>query len=103
MAVSVMKNNPQLDCWLSRVEKIKSLLTIKGVCGTPESVGQVIERSIKSKFDRFYLDEINLIKLGTDGLDHNKLRLYNKFKGSLVVYFYLLLVKNLELRCTEVQ
>ena len=61
LAVSDMKNNPQLDCWLSRVEKIKSLLTIKGVCGTPERVGQIIDRSIKSKFDRFYLDEINSI------------------------------------------
>ena len=89
-----MKSNPQLDCWLSRVEKIKSLLTIKGACGTPERVGQIIDRCIKSKFDRFYLDEINLVKLGTDGQDHNKLRLYNKFKGSFKIEPYLVMLKN---------
>ena len=35
-----------------------------------------------SKFDRFYLDEINKTRMGSDGLDHNKLRLYKTLKGS---------------------
>ena len=89
-----MKSNPEIDCWLSRVEKIKSLFNIKRLCGTPERVGLVIDKAIKSKFDRFYLDEINMIKLGDDGQDHNKLRFYNKFKGSFRIEPYILKIKN---------
>ena len=39
-------------------------------------------KMIKSNFDRFYLDKINLIKRGSDGLDHNKLRFYKVLKGT---------------------
>ena len=41
-----------------------------------------MDKILKGKFDRFYLDEINEIKIGSDGLDHNKLRLYKTLKGS---------------------
>ena len=93
-AILEMKSNPEIDCWLSRVEKIKSLFNIKRLCGTPERVGLVIDKAIKSKFDRFYLDEINMIKLGDDGQDHNKLRFYNKFKGSFRIEPYILKIRN---------
>ena len=53
---SEMKNNPQIDCWLSRVEKIKVLFNIKRLSGNPDRAGAIIDRSIKSKFDRFFLD-----------------------------------------------
>ena len=81
-AVSDMKNSPHLDCWYNRVEKIKSLFKISRLYGNPEKVGYNIDRLIKSKFDRFFLDEINQENIGSDGLDHNKLRLYKTLKGS---------------------
>ena len=43
-----------MDCWLSRVEKIKTLFNIKRLCGTPDQAGFKIDKIIKSKFDRFY-------------------------------------------------
>ena len=52
------------------------------LCGKPDRAGLIINRNVKSKFDRFYLDEINEIKRGIDGQDHNKLRLYQTLKGS---------------------
>ena len=61
VTLSDMKDNPKIDCWLSRVEKIKTLLDIRRLCGTPDRAGLIIDKIIKSKFDRFYLDEINQI------------------------------------------
>ena len=77
IALSDMRNNPNMDCWLSRVEKIKTLLNLKRFYGKPDRIGVIIGKNIKSKFDRFYIEEINQIKCGSDGQDHNKLR----FKG----------------------
>ena len=74
-AISEMKNNPQLESWYSRVDKNKLLLKIPQLYGQSDKVGFIIEKRIKSNVDRFFLDEINLIKRGSDGLDHNKLRL----------------------------
>ena len=82
-AINEMNNNPELDCWVSRVNKIKTLLKIPKLYGKPDKVGFVIDKIIKGKFDRYFLDEINEIRIGFDGQDHNKLKLYNTFKGSL--------------------
>ena len=81
-AISEMRKNPQLESWYSRVEKIKSMLKISELYGQSDKVGFIIEKRIKSSFDRFFLDEINLIKKGSDGLDHNKLRFYKVLKGT---------------------
>ena len=81
-AINEMNNNPELDCWVSRVNKIKTLLKIPKLYGRPDKVGFVIDKIIKGKFDRYFLDEINEIRIGSDGQDHNKLRLYKTFKGS---------------------
>ena len=81
-AINDMKNNPELDCWFSRVNKIKKLLKIPTLYGKPEKVGYIIDKTIKGKFDRYFLDEINEIKMGADGIDHNKLWLYKTLKGS---------------------
>ena len=94
VALSDMKINPQIDCWLSRVEKIKTLLNIKRLSGSPERVGLMIDKIIKSKFDRFYLDEINQQKLDNDGQDHNKLRFYNKLKASFKIEPYIVQIRN---------
>ena len=74
--------------------KVKNILKIQRVYGQPEKVGRIFDKSIKSKFDRFFLDEINLIKIGSDGLDHNKLRLYKNLKGSFKQEPYLSDVQN---------
>ena len=89
-----MKNNPNIDSWYSRVKKMKTLLSIPELYGTPEKVGNVIDRNIKSKFDRFFLDQINQVKTGLDGNDHNKLRLYKTFKGTFRPEPYITEVKN---------
>ena len=81
-AVSDMKNFPAIDSWYNKVEKIKELLNITRIRCKPQKVGIFVDKIIQSKFDRFYLDEINQIKVGADGLDHNKLRLYKTLKGS---------------------
>ena len=57
-------------------------------------MGRHIDNAIKSKFDRFFLDQINEKKFGQDGLDHNKLRLYNTFKGSFKQEPYINNIKN---------
>ena len=57
--------------------------------GTPERAGNIIDKVIKSKFDIFFLNEINQVKLGNDGLDHNKLRLYKQLKGSFKLEPYI--------------
>ena len=81
-ALKDMKNNLQLDSGFSRVEKIKTLLKIPKLYGKPEKVGYVIDKIPRGKFERFFLYEINeRKKIGADGCDHNKLRLYKSRKG----------------------
>ena len=94
IALSDMRDNPQIDCWLSRVQKINNLFSIKKLAGTPNRAGLIIDKNIKSKFDRFFLDEVNQNKIGTDGLDHNKLRLYKKLKGSFKIEPYIEQIRN---------
>ena len=89
-----MKNNPQIDSWYTRVDKIKQLLNIRRLHCKPAKVGLILDKIIKSKFDRFYLDEINQIKLGSDGNDHNKLRLYKTLKGSFSQEPYITNISN---------
>ena len=93
-AVNDMKSAPQMDSWYSRIEKIKSYFQIKQLNGKPKKVGNLIEKTVNSKFDRYFLEEINKVNLGADGSDHNKLRLYKHFKGSFTPEPYLSLVKN---------
>jgi hypothetical protein len=93
-AVNEMKDNPQLDSWYTRVDKIKTMLKIPLLYGKPDKVGFVIDKIIKGKFDRFFLDEINIIKIGSDGLDHNKLRIYKTLKGSFKQEPYITNIKN---------
>ena len=93
-AISDMKNNLQIDSWYTRIEKIKSLFNIKKLYGLPHKAGVMIDKVIKGKFDRFFLDEINKTKIGADGLDHSKLRFYKNLKGSFRIEPYIEYVKN---------
>ena len=45
------------------------------------------------------MDEINQVKTGVDGLDHNKLRLYKTLKGSFRTEPYIENIRNRNQRC----
>ena len=64
----------------------------------PDKAGLVFDKIIKSKFDRFYLEEMNQTKIGNNGLDHNKLRLYKTLKGSFQTEPYVNNIKNINQR-----
>ena len=89
-----MKKNPLLDTWNRRVEKIKKLCNIRRLYGKPDKIGKTIDRILHSKFDRFFLDEINACKPGPDGLDHNKLRFYKTIKGTFSPEPYITKINN---------
>ena len=82
MAVREMAVIPYLDTWYSRVQCIKSLLGITGLNGCKETISIILTKRLGSSFDRFWLDQVNSPKLGSDGEDHNKLRFYRDLKGS---------------------
>ena len=82
------------DCWLTRVNKIEQLLKIPKISGPAKTRGKKLTNILKSKFERFWLDKINELKLGTDQIDHNKLRTYKTFKASFKREPYLDLVNN---------
>ena len=52
------------DCWLRRIQQIESLYKIKTFPSHPKTdlVKRNIQKSLKSLFDRFYLEQINEIK-----------------------------------------
>ena len=82
--VSEIKNKPtpDLTTWWGRLEQLKHTLGIKySPHAKIEIIGQNIKKQVKSKFDAFYLTEINKIKLGEDNKNHNKLRFYSSIKG----------------------
>ena len=94
MAVREMRARPEIDTWYSRVQAIKGLLNIKNVRGNKDSVSRFLDKKMKSCFDRFWLDEINLKKLDVDGNDHNKLRFYKTLKGTFSPEPYVVHVLN---------
>jgi hypothetical protein len=69
-------------CWLDRVGSIRR---VRGMPepgrATPGSIGSQAKVTLQSKFDLFYLEEINRVKPGADGANHNKLRFYASLKG----------------------
>jgi len=86
------------DCWLTRVEKMQKLLSIPDRQFFKNVKSKKCAESLKSRFDRFWLDSINLtIKSQsdtTDQADHNKLRTYRMFKASFTREPYIDLVRN---------
>ena len=85
-----MKQLPLIDTYYKRVSNIKSLLNIDNLIGSKERMGTHIDNKLKGSFDRFFLDEINQVKLGkNDSLDHNKLRFYNQLKGTFKIEPYI--------------
>ena len=89
-AVSEMEGLGQ-DTWLSRVQSIRKLLDIPlpPLYFTEDMVRSNVCKKLKSKFDVFYLREMNRVKIGNDGINHNKLRLYSTFKGTFKPEYYI--------------
>ena len=95
-AVAEMSSAGTPDCWLSRVHSIKQLLNIPAYPAywSEQRVSHNVNKIIKSKFDAFYLNEINKIKIGEDGFNHNKLRFYSTLKGCFKPEYYISNINN---------
>ena len=85
-----------IDCWVDRIGKVETLCKVKSFPSytKPDIVKNSLKKTFKSIFDRFYLDQINQVKLGEDMINHNKLRLYSTFKGSFTKEPYIDLVQS---------
>ena len=83
-----------LDTWHSRVQKIKTLLGVSDLHGCKDSVGKFLGKKLNGTFDRFWLDQINVAKLDSNEVDHNKLRFYKTLKGSFTQEPYVTNIKN---------
>ena len=55
IAITDMKNNSHIDCWLTRIEKVKTLNKLKRLLAKSDKAGAIIDKNIKSKFDKFFL------------------------------------------------
>ena len=87
--------DPTISTWFSQVEKIKTCLGLKySIFSKTDTIGQLIKRQIKSKFEQFWLHEVNKTKLGKDNKNHNKLRFYATLKGCFKKEPYIDLVPN---------
>ena len=82
------------DTWLTRVTQIERHLNLPRMNYFSKTSGKAMTSCLKSKFDRFWLDKIKTPKIGTDGLDHNKLRTYKNLKASFTREPYLDLIRN---------
>ena len=84
------------DSWVSRVQCIKKLLNLQPIPGyvSRVSVAKQIKSKLHGVFDRFWLDQINLVKIGSDNNDHNKLRFYKTLKSCFKAEPYIDLVHN---------
>ena len=59
------------ECWLGKVITMKKLLEVQDPSPNCKPSTSRVQRVIRSKFDVFYLSEVNKMKLGGDGLNHN--------------------------------
>ena len=83
------------DCWLTRVNRIEHLLNLPKNMKKSKTSGKNLKVLVRSKFDKHWLEKINEFKPNkTDNLDHNKLRVYKKFKSSFTSEPYIRLVRN---------
>ena len=92
-----MKSSPihSIKTWFGRIEKLKANLNISfQISSKIDSIGSSIKKQIKSKFEKYWLTEVNKVKTGADNLDHNKLRYYSTIKGCFRKEQYLDLVPN---------
>ena len=87
--------NYSISTWFGRVNKIKTFLNLKySTFSKIDVIGQLIKKQIKSKFEHYWIKEINKVKLGPDNKNHNKLRYYATVKGCFKKEPYIDLVPN---------
>ena len=82
--------------WFSRMKQLKLQLDIpvfKNNCKS-ETVGKKIKSIVESHFSNLWKQEVNLAKIGNDGLDHNTLRMYRTLKSSFTIEPYIQQVLN---------
>ena len=79
------------DCWLGRIDKIINLLQLQPFKPhmSPNTVGNICKEQLESKFQIYYLSEINKFKSNGDGQNHNKLRFYSSVKGCFQPEWYI--------------
>ena len=82
------------ECWLGKVIAMKKLLEVQDPSPNCKPSTSRVQRVIRSKFDVFYLSEVNKMKLGGDGLNHNKLRFYSTLKGCFRPEYYIQNIHN---------
>ena len=82
------------DCWLTRVQKLEKLTNCPKISGFSKTSGKTILAALKLKFEQFWLEKVNEVKLGPDNLNHNKLRTYSKLKHKFGPEPYINLVRN---------
>ena len=87
-----------IDCWLTRANKMASMLKIPRLTYSAYS-GRQILKSRKGCFDRYWLDEIKSSRIGADNLQHNKLLTYSSCKCHFNLEPYITLVQNWNQRC----
>ena len=78
-----------------KINKTKNLLGISlpGYLKT-DRAGSVLKKVVQSKFETFWIKEINKVKMGPDLVDHNKLKGYKRYKGFFGLEPYLSKVNN---------
>ena len=96
-ALSEMQVLGDSKSWQGRVKCMKTLLDIPEYpeYWSEKRVSKNITDKIQSKFEIFFKEEINKVKLGAgDGTDHNKLRFYKTFKGCFKPEYYISNIDN---------
>ena len=93
-AFQEMENKPNMDTWYSRVQSIKTVLGIPRLFGSMDSISIQLNKKLHSLFDRYWIDKISSEKIGSDGLDHNKLRFYKTLKCSFTQELYITNIDN---------
>ena len=90
--------NQGKDCWLTRVNRMEELLQLPTITYSKYS-GKTFTKLVKSCFDRYWLDQIKMSRVGIDGQPHNKLLTYSTFKCCFKVEPYVNLIRNRNQRC----
>jgi hypothetical protein len=60
------------DCWLSQIRKMEKLFCVPSFFTFCKTQHSTLKKQAKSIFDRFWLDEINLVKSDNLGVNCNK-------------------------------
>ena len=82
-----------------RVDKLCVMKITDNIHGVAALRIYLISNILRSKFDVYWLDEINQVKPDNSGQDHNKLRTYKKLKGSFHCEPYIINVRKRNQRC----